>query len=99
MKSRKVRLTLAAHPRAPRRIALRLIRELYNFDLMQFSLMPAVAADLKRLADELLVSRLASIALGERIVAGPPVLGARGRCAARSIKSRASGKPRSKTRA
>lgn len=67
MKSRKVRLALAAHPRAPRRIALRLIRELYTFDLMQFSLLPAVAADLKRVADELLVGRLASISLGERI--------------------------------
>jgi len=67
MKSRKVRLALAAHPRAPRRIVLRLIRELYNFDLMQFSLLPAVAADLKRVAEELLVGRLASISLGERI--------------------------------
>lgn len=67
MKSRKVRVVLAAHPRAPRRIALRLIRELYTFDLMQFSLIPAVAADLKRVADELLVSRLASVTLGERI--------------------------------
>ncbi|HEY3972866.1 MAG TPA: hypothetical protein VGM18_07665 [Candidatus Sulfotelmatobacter sp.] len=67
MKSRKVRIALAAHPRAPRRMALRLIRELYTFDLMQFSLLPAVAADLKRLADELLVARLASITLGERI--------------------------------
>lgn len=67
MKSRKVRLALAAHPRAPRRIALRLIREFHMFDLMQFSLMPAVAADLKRVADELVVSRLASITLGERI--------------------------------
>lgn len=67
MKSRKVRVALAAHPRAPRRIALRLIRELYTFDLMQFSLLPAVAADLKRVADELLVARLASITLGERI--------------------------------
>lgn len=67
MKSRKVRVALAAHPRAPRRIALRLIRELYTFDLMQFSLIPAVAADLKRVADELLVARLASITLGERI--------------------------------
>src|ERR1700686_84269 len=64
MKSRKVRLAL---PRAPRRIALRLIRELYTFDLMQFSLLPVVAADLKRVADELLVGRLASISLGERI--------------------------------
>jgi hypothetical protein len=67
MKSRKVRVALAAHPRAPRRISLRLIRELYTFDLMQFSLIPAVAADLKRVADEQLVARLASITLGERI--------------------------------
>jgi hypothetical protein len=67
MKSRKVRVAVAAHPRTPRRIALRLIRELYSFDLMRFSLMPPVVADLKRLADELLVSRLASITLGERI--------------------------------
>jgi hypothetical protein len=67
MKSRKVRLALAAHPRAPRRVALRLIRELYTFDLMRFTLMPAAAADLKRVADELLVARLASITLGERI--------------------------------
>ncbi len=67
MKSRKVRVALAAHPRTPRRIALRLIRELYTFDLMQFALIPAVAADLKRVADELLVARLASITLGERI--------------------------------
>jgi hypothetical protein len=67
MKSRKVRIALAAHPRAPRRIALRLIRELYTFDLMLFALLPAVAADLKRAADELLVTRTASITLGERI--------------------------------
>jgi hypothetical protein len=67
MKSRKVRLAVAAHPRTPRRIALRLIRELYTFDLMQFSLMPAVTADLKRVGDDLLVARLASITLGERV--------------------------------
>jgi len=67
MKSRKVRVALAVHPRAPRRIALRLIRELYTFDLMQFSLIPAVAAELKRVADELLVARLTSITLGERV--------------------------------
>lgn len=67
MKSRKVCVAMAGHPRTQRRIALRLIRELHTFDLMQFSLRPAVAADLKRVADELLVSRLASITLGERI--------------------------------
>ena len=67
MKLRKVRLAVAAHAHAPRRIALRLVRELYTFDLMQFSLMPAVAADLKRVAEEQLVARLASITLGERL--------------------------------
>lgn len=67
MKSRKVRLGLAAHPHTPRRIALRLIREFYTFDLMHFSLMPAAPADLKRMGSELLVTRLPSITLGERI--------------------------------
>jgi len=67
LKSRKVRLALAAHPRAPRRVALRMIRELYTFDLVRFALMPAAAADLKRAADEMLIARLASISLGERI--------------------------------
>jgi len=66
-KSRKVRLTLAAHPHTPRCLVLRLIRELYTFDLMQFALLPAAAADLKRVADDLLVSRIASVSLGERI--------------------------------
>src|ERR1700752_4248825 len=63
MKSRKVRLALATHPHAPRRLVLRLIREFYTFELMQFALVPAAPADLKRVADELLVSRLTSISL------------------------------------
>jgi len=67
MKSRKVRLAIAAHPQAPRRIALRVVRELYTFELMQFALTPAAAADLRRVADELLVARVGSITLGERI--------------------------------
>lgn len=66
MKSRKVRLAVASHPHTARRIALKIIRELYTFDLMQFALTPSAAADLKRLAEELLVNRLAAITLGER---------------------------------
>lgn len=67
MKSRKVRFAVASHQHTPRRIALRIVRELYTFELMQFALTPAAAADLKRLAEELLLSRLSSITLGERI--------------------------------
>ena len=46
---------------------MRIVRELYTFELMQFALKPTAAADLKRIADELLLSRLSSITLGERI--------------------------------
>lgn len=67
MKSRKIRMAMASHPRTPRRIALRLIRELYSFELMRFALLPTAPADLKRVADELLIARLASVTLGERI--------------------------------
>jgi len=67
MRSRKVRMELAAHPRTPRRIALRLIRELYPFDLMRFALLPVVPADLRQVADQALLTRLPSITLGERI--------------------------------
>ncbi len=66
-KSRKVRFALASHPYAPRHLSLRLIREFYTIDLMRFALVPAVAADIKHAADDLLVARLASVTLGERI--------------------------------
>lgn len=66
-KSRKVLLALAVHAHTPRRIGLRVIRELYTFELMQFALTPAAPADLRHVADELLVARLAGITLGERI--------------------------------
>jgi hypothetical protein len=67
MKSRKVRMALASHPCTPRRIALRVIRELYTFELMRLALLPGTAGDLRRVADEFLLSRLSSITLGERI--------------------------------
>lgn len=80
IKSRRVRLAVAGHPRTPRRIALRLVRELYTFDLARFTLTPAIAADLRRLADDLLVARLPAVTLGERIALGrrssPMVAGA-----------------------
>jgi hypothetical protein len=66
-KSRKAGVALAAHPRAPRHLALRLIRQFYTFDLMRFSLHPTVAADLKRVAEQQLIARLASVTLGERL--------------------------------
>jgi len=63
----KVRVGMVVHPRTPRRISLKLLRQLHTFDLMRVALLPVMSGDLKRVAAELLVSRLSSITLGERI--------------------------------
>jgi hypothetical protein len=68
LKSRKVCVALAAHPRTPRHLALRLLRHFYTGDLMHFALRPSVAADLKHFAAEQLVTRLPSVTLGERLM-------------------------------
>jgi hypothetical protein len=68
LKSRKVTVALAGHPRTPRHLALRLLRHFYTADLMQFGSRPAVAADLKHYAAEQLVTRLPSVTLGERLM-------------------------------
>ena len=67
LKLRKVKLALASHPHAPRQFSLPLIRQFYTFDLMTIALTPGVPADVKIAADDLLVSRLKTITLGERL--------------------------------
>jgi len=62
-----VRRALAFHPHVPRPLALRLIRELYTGDLVSLSLAPATPPDLRRVAEDQLLSRLAQLALGEKI--------------------------------
>jgi hypothetical protein len=65
-KHRKVRLAIVMHVRTPRHISIPAIRHLYAFELMQVALFPAVAADVKRAAEEVLIGRLKSISPGER---------------------------------
>jgi hypothetical protein len=65
--ARKVRVGMVVHPRTPRRISLKLLRQLHTFDLMRVALLRVLSGGLKRVAAELLVSRLASITLGARI--------------------------------
>jgi hypothetical protein len=67
IKSRKLLLGLAVHPRTPRHITIPLLRRLFTFDLMQVALTPTMAADVKRAAEEQLLHRLESLSLGERI--------------------------------
>jgi len=67
LKLRKAKIALAAHPHTPRHVSVPLIRQFYTFDLMRIALTPSVPADVKVAADEVLVSRLKSVTLGERL--------------------------------
>ena len=67
MRQRKVRMAVVMHPRTPRHASVPTIRHLYTFELMQVALLPSVQPDVKRAAEEVLISKLASISSGERI--------------------------------
>jgi hypothetical protein len=66
-KSRKVKIALASHPQAPRHVSVPLVRQFYTFDLLKVGLSPSVPADVKASIDNLLISRLKTLTLGERI--------------------------------
>jgi hypothetical protein len=66
LKSRKLALALVTHPRAPRHVAIPMLRRLFTFDLMQVALTPVVAADIKRAAEEQILLRIESLSAGEK---------------------------------
>jgi hypothetical protein len=67
LKNYRVKRALAFHPRTPRLVNLRLIRELYLMDLVQLTLLPGTSTELKRIAEEQLVARLPQLPLGQKI--------------------------------
>jgi hypothetical protein len=67
LKSYGVKKSLLLHPRTPRLVGLRLLKELYLMDLVQFTLSPAVSAEFKRYAEEQIVARLPQLPLGQKI--------------------------------
>ncbi|MFZ0480927.1 MAG: hypothetical protein WAL71_17440 [Terriglobales bacterium] len=67
LKHRKVKIALVLHPRTPRHVSVPLIRQFYTFDLMKVALQPTAPADVKRTADEVLIARLGTVTLGERL--------------------------------
>ena len=67
LKSYRVKRSLAFHPRTPRLISLRLLRDLYLMDLVQVAILPGVSAELKRNAEEQLLARLPQLPLGQKI--------------------------------
>ena len=67
MKTRKVKLAIVKHPRTPLHISIPKLRYLFNFELMNVALMPAVPGDVKMAAEESLINRLETISQGERL--------------------------------
>jgi hypothetical protein len=62
-----IRLRLARHPHTPRRIALSLVRQLYLFDLVRLSLLPSAPADIRRVAEEVILTRIPHLPAGEKL--------------------------------
>lgn len=67
LKQRKVKLALVCHPHTPRHVSIPLVRQFYTFDLVKVALAPTVPADVKVAADEILIARLKTVTLGERL--------------------------------
>jgi hypothetical protein len=67
LKSYRVKRSLAFHPRTPRLVSLRLLRDLYLMDLVQVAILPGISAELKRNAEEQLLARLPQLPLGQKI--------------------------------
>ncbi|MFY9752209.1 MAG: hypothetical protein WAJ92_06195, partial [Candidatus Acidiferrales bacterium] len=62
-----IRLRLARHPRTPRRTALTLLRQLFLFDLVRLSLLPSAPADIRRMAEEVVITRIPHVPVGEKL--------------------------------
>src|SRR5271156_2043336 len=62
-----VRLRLARHPRTPRRFAMALLRQLYLFDLVRLSLLPTTPAEIRRVAEELMITRVPQLPIGQKL--------------------------------
>ena len=67
LKSRKVKIALASHQHTPRHVSVPLARQFYTFDLMKVALSPTVPADVKVAVDDVLISRLKTVTVGERL--------------------------------
>jgi hypothetical protein len=65
--SEGTRLRLARHPHTPRRIALSLVRQLFLFDLVRLSLLPSTPAEIRRVAEEMIVTRIPHLPVGEKL--------------------------------
>jgi hypothetical protein len=66
-RSYPVQLALVRHPKTPRLVSLPIMKFLYIFDLLRVAQTPGVPADVKMVAEETLLKKLAGMPRGEKI--------------------------------
>jgi len=64
---RKVLPVIAAHPRTPKRLAITLARQMFTFELLRVVQTPGAPADVQRMCEETILTRLESTSAGERL--------------------------------
>ena len=67
LNSYAVKRALTKHPGTPVRIALAQLKFLYLFDLVTVSLQPGVPSEVKRASEDLILTQLPKLAVGQRI--------------------------------
>lgn len=65
--SEAVRFALAAHPHSPRHVAMTLVRQLFAFDLVRLALATAAQPEIRRLAEEALISKIPQLPIGQKL--------------------------------
>jgi hypothetical protein len=65
--SEAIRVRLARHPHTPRRFSIALLRQLFLLDLVRVSLLPSTPAEIRRVAEEVIVHRVPHLAIGEKL--------------------------------
>lgn len=67
LKNYRIKRSIVFHPQVPRLVCLRLLRDLYLMDLVQFTLSVSAKAELKIKAEEQLLARLPQLPLGQKV--------------------------------
>ena len=67
IKSQRVKAAVVQHPRTPRLVSLKLLKFLYLFDLVNTAMQPSTPAEIKRLAEEQVISRIEQLPLGQQV--------------------------------
>ena len=62
-----VRFRIAKHPHAPSRAAMAAVKQLFLFDLVRVSILPGASPEVRRVAEETILTRVPHLRVGEKL--------------------------------